>query len=76
MYNNTIWLSIEQHTQRYNIHFFFPSENDTWDEEETMTGLTFLGYVGIDETVRKQVTRHTLLLSQFTTKLSKQSFLI
>ncbi|KAL9972964.1 hypothetical protein ACROYT_G019365 [Oculina patagonica] len=35
----------------------FPAKNGSndWDDEETMSGLTFLGFVGIDETVRKQV---------------------
>lgn len=37
---------------------FFFTENNDWGQEETMSGLTFLGFVGIDETVRKQVSRH------------------
>ena len=38
------------------VYFLFHPGNIDWDDEETMSGLTLLGFVGIDETVRKQVT--------------------
>lgn len=41
----------------FGLRSFLFSENHNWDDEETMSGLTFLGFVGIEETVRSQVTR-------------------
>ena len=41
-------------------HIFLLVENYDWDNDDSMSNLTFLGYIGVDENVRTRVTKKNL----------------